>query len=51
MLHMHCIIPYMFDCWANKVAHLLLLKSSMVKAQSDYMQAAVNSAVDCINSD
>ena len=22
-------IPYLFDCWANPVAHLLLLKSSM----------------------
>ena len=27
--HMHVIIPYMFDCWPNPVAHLLLLKSSM----------------------
>ena len=26
---MHGIIPYMFDCWANLVVHLLLLKSSM----------------------
>ena len=24
------IIPYMFDCWANPVVHLLLLKSSML---------------------
>ena len=31
MLHMHCNIPYyMFDCWADPVVHLLLLKSSMV---------------------
>ena len=29
MLHMHGIIPQLFDCWANPVAHLLLLKSSM----------------------
>ena len=29
MQHMHCIIPYMFDCWANRVDHLLLLKTSM----------------------
>ena len=28
---MHCIIPYMFDCWAHLVVHLLLLKSSMSK--------------------
>ena len=24
-------IPYIFDCWADPVVHLLLLKSSMVK--------------------
>ena len=29
MLHMHGIIPYMFDHWANPAVHLLLLKSSM----------------------
>ena len=29
MQHMHGIIPKLFDCWANPVAHLLLLKSSM----------------------
>ena len=29
MLHMYGIIPYMFDCWADPVVHLLLLKSSM----------------------
>ena len=29
MQHMHGIIPYMFDCWADLVVHLLLLKSSM----------------------
>ena len=28
--HMHSIIPYMFDCWTDPVAHLLLLKSSVV---------------------
>ena len=28
--HMHQgIIPYMFDCWADPVVHLLLPKSSM----------------------
>ena len=26
---MHGIIPQLFHCWANPVAHLLLLKSSM----------------------
>ena len=31
---MHGIIPFMFDCWAGPVVHLLLLKSSMFK----YMQ-------------
>ena len=29
--HMHDIIPKLFDCWADPVAHLLLLKSSMDK--------------------
>ena len=29
MQHMHGIIPKLFYCWANPVAHLLLLKSSM----------------------
>ena len=29
MQHMHGIIPKFFDCWADPVAHLLLLKSSM----------------------
>ena len=29
MQHMYGIIPKLFDCWANPVAHLLLLKSSM----------------------
>ena len=27
---MHDIIPKLFDCWADPVAHLLLVKSSMV---------------------
>ena len=30
--HMHGNIPYMFDCWADPVVHLLLLKSSMAEA-------------------
>ena len=30
MQHMDDIIPYMFDCWAAPVVHLLLLKSSLV---------------------
>ena len=29
MQHMHGNIPYMFDCQAHLVVHLLLLKSSM----------------------
>ena len=29
MQPIHGIIPYMFDCWADPVFHLLLLKSSM----------------------
>ena len=28
---MHGNFPYMFDCWADPVAHLFLLKSSMVE--------------------
>ena len=28
---MHDIIPKLFDCWADPVAHLLLLKSSMLR--------------------
>ena len=31
MQHMHCKIPLLFDCWANPVVHLLLLKSSMAR--------------------
>jgi len=30
MQHMHDITPKLFYCWADLVAHLLLLKSSMV---------------------
>ena len=29
MQQMHGIIPQLFDCWADPVAHLFLLKSSM----------------------
>ena len=29
MQHIHCIIPQLFDCWADPIVHLLLLKSSM----------------------
>ena len=32
MQQMHGIIPQLFDCWADPVAHLLLLQSSMEKA-------------------
>ena len=31
MLHMHDIIQYLFDCWADPVAHLLLPKRSMLR--------------------
>ena len=31
MQHMHGMILYLFDCWADPVVHLLLLKSSMTK--------------------
>ena len=30
--HMHGMIPKLFDCWAYPDAHLLLLKSSTIKA-------------------
>ena len=36
MQQMHGIIPQLFDCWADPVAHLLLLKSSMVRAAVNY---------------
>ena len=29
MQHMHVMIHQLFDCWADPVAHLLKLKSSM----------------------
>ena len=29
MQHMHGMIPELFNCWADPIAHLLLLKSSM----------------------
>ena len=35
---MHNIIPKLFDCWADTVAHLLLLKSSMDHAMSQKWQ-------------
>ena len=31
MQDLHGIIPWLFDYWADPVAHLLLLKSSMVR--------------------
>ena len=31
MQDMHGITPYKFDCWANPVVHLLLLKCSMIR--------------------
>ena len=37
MQHMHGIIPYMFDCWADLVVHLLLLNSSM----DGFLRAAI----------
>ena len=30
MLNMHGNILYMFDCWDNRVVHLLLRKSSQI---------------------
>ena len=38
MQHMHNIIPKLFDCWADTVAHLFLLKSSMDHAMSQKWQ-------------
>ena len=29
MQHMHGIIPKLFDCWADPVAHLLLLTKEL----------------------
>ena len=37
MQHMYRNIPHMFDCWANPVVHLFLLKSSI--AYQSYVQA------------
>ena len=34
---MHGIIPQLFDCWADPVARLLLLKSSMTKYLYDFI--------------
>ena len=34
MHHMNATIPYMFDCWADPVVYLLLLKSSMTRYKS-----------------
>ena len=31
MQHMHGIIPKLLDCWADPVAHFLLIKSSMAR--------------------
>ena len=31
-------IPYMLDCWANPVAYLLLLKSSMPKIGYNFLK-------------
>ena len=36
MQHMRGIIPLLFNCWADPVAHLLLLKHYMVEACSLY---------------
>ena len=35
MQHMQGIIPYLFDCWADPVVHLLLLKSSVLLSMLD----------------
>ena len=34
MQYMHGNIPYMFDCWADPVVHLLLLKNSTTPSSS-----------------
>ena len=36
MQQMHGIIPQLFDCWADPVAHLLLLKSSTISLITFY---------------
>ena len=50
MQHVHGIIPFMFDCWANPVVHLLLLKSSMasLSIQWSYWVLARLSASLCM---
>ena len=40
MQQMHGIIPQLFDCWADPVAHLLLLKSSMDSTIKEYAMGA-----------
>ena len=33
--HMHGIIPYLFDCWADSLVHPFLLKSSVARPSQD----------------
>ena len=37
MQHMHDNIPYKFNCWADPVVHLIILKSSMVQTFKLYL--------------
>ena len=40
MQYMRGIIPYMFDCWAHSVAHLLLPKSSVHNLSAEFILAS-----------
>ena len=51
MQHMHGKIPKLFDCWADPVPHLLLLKSSMANSLPcgwDVIYAVDGFEKDCI---
>ena len=40
MQHLHYNIPYLFGFWADSVAHLLLLKSSMPRLIHNFIQCS-----------
>ena len=42
---MHGIIQYMFDCWADPVVYLVLLKSSMILAMEGGRSAICATAI------
>ena len=45
--HVHGNIPcYMFDCWADSVAHLLLLKSSTARPFNCFYVLTLTNNVD-----